>query len=90
MKEIPAGLPGNTTQLFFVETALSHIRSGALGPSTALTKLVFINNHIQELEPGAFHGLPSLAELEPHTPMSPSLDPPALALTQSTANPALQ
>lgn len=33
---------------------------------------------------------PSLAELEPHTPMSPSLDPPALALTQSTANPALQ
>ncbi|XP_009318688.1 PREDICTED: carboxypeptidase N subunit 2-like, partial [Pygoscelis adeliae] len=64
MREIPAGLPGNATQLFFVETALNSVRSGALGSSTTLTKLVFLNNDIQELEPGAFRGLPSLTELE--------------------------
>ncbi|NXT29145.1 CPN2 Carboxypeptidase, partial [Syrrhaptes paradoxus] len=64
MREIPAGLPGNATQLFFVETALSSIRSRTLGSSTTLTKLVFLNNDIQELEAGAFQGLPSLTELQ--------------------------
>ncbi|NWT70794.1 CPN2 Carboxypeptidase, partial [Prunella himalayana] len=64
MREVPEGLPGSATHLFFVETALSSIRSGNLGPSTTLTKLVFINNNIQELEAGAFRGLPSLTELE--------------------------
>ncbi|NWR52961.1 CPN2 Carboxypeptidase, partial [Regulus satrapa] len=64
MREIPEGLPGSATHLFFVETALSNIRSGDLGSSTTLTKLVFINNNIQGLEAGAFQGLPSLTELE--------------------------
>ncbi|NXD38568.1 CPN2 Carboxypeptidase, partial [Copsychus sechellarum] len=64
MREIPEGLPGSATHLFFVETALSSIHRGNLGPSTTLTKLVFINNNIQELEAGAFQGLPSLTELE--------------------------
>ncbi|NXM51083.1 CPN2 Carboxypeptidase, partial [Gymnorhina tibicen] len=64
MQEIPEGLPGSATQLFFVETALSSIHRGDLGSSTTLAKLVFINNNIQELEAGAFQGLPSLTELE--------------------------
>ncbi|NWZ66312.1 CPN2 Carboxypeptidase, partial [Acrocephalus arundinaceus] len=64
MREIPEGLPGSATHLFFVETALSSIHRGDLGSSTTLTKLVFINNNIQELEAGAFQGLPNLTELE--------------------------
>ncbi|NXU42435.1 CPN2 Carboxypeptidase, partial [Drymodes brunneopygia] len=64
MREIPEGLPGSATHLFFVETALSSIHREDLGSSTTLTKLVFINNNIQELEAGAFQGLPSLTELE--------------------------
>ncbi|NXD13859.1 CPN2 Carboxypeptidase, partial [Nothocercus nigrocapillus] len=64
MQEIPAGLPGNATQLFFVEMALSSLRRGALGSSTTLTKLVFLNNNIQVLEAGTFQGLSNLTELE--------------------------
>lgn len=65
IREIPEGLPGSATHLFFVETALSSVRKGNLSPSTTLTKLVFIkNNNLQELEAGAFQGLPSLTELE--------------------------
>eukprot|EP00075_Anas_platyrhynchos_P031331 XP_027320584.1 carboxypeptidase N subunit 2 [Anas platyrhynchos] len=79
MREIPAGLPGNATQLFFVETALSSIGSGALGSSTTLTKLVFLNNHIEELEAGAFWGLPSLAELEISGNPLPAVSPGLLA-----------
>ncbi|NWH45647.1 CPN2 Carboxypeptidase, partial [Fregata magnificens] len=78
MQEIPVGLPGNATQLFFVETALSSIRSGALGSSTTLTKLVFLNNDIQELEAGAFRGLPSLAELEVSGNPLPAVSPGVL------------
>ncbi|KAM6326691.1 carboxypeptidase N subunit 2 [Podargus strigoides] len=78
MREIPAGLPGNATQLFFVETALSSVRSGALGSSTTLTKLVFLNNNIQELEAGAFRGLSSLAELEVSGNPLPAVSPRVL------------
>ncbi|XP_075617333.1 carboxypeptidase N subunit 2 [Balearica regulorum gibbericeps] len=78
MQEIPAGLPGNATQLFFVETALSSIRSGALGSSSTLTKLVFLNNNIQELEAGAFRGLSSLTELEVSGNPLPAISPGVL------------
>ncbi|NXT89559.1 CPN2 Carboxypeptidase, partial [Anhinga rufa] len=78
MQEIPAGLPGNATQLFFVETALSSVRSGALGSSTTLTKLVFLNNDIKELEAGAFQGLPSLTELEVSGNPLPAVSPGVL------------
>ncbi|XP_075572984.1 carboxypeptidase N subunit 2 [Pelecanus crispus] len=78
MREIPAGLPGKATQLFFVETALSSIRSGDLGSSTTLTKLVFLNNNIQELEAGAFQGLPNVTELEVSGNPLPAVSPGVL------------
>ncbi|NXF16444.1 CPN2 Carboxypeptidase, partial [Rhodinocichla rosea] len=77
--EIPEGLPGNATHLFFVETALNSIHSGDLGSSTTLTKLVFINNNIQELQAGAFQGLPSLTELEVSGNPLPAVSPGMLA-----------
>ncbi|XP_062459206.1 uncharacterized protein LOC134155747 [Pezoporus occidentalis] len=79
MREIPVGLPGNATQLFFVETALRSVRSGALGFSTTLTKLVFLNNNIQDLEDGAFQGLPGLTELEVSGNPLPAVSPRLLA-----------
>ncbi|NWR21249.1 CPN2 Carboxypeptidase, partial [Emberiza fucata] len=79
IREIPEGLPGSATHLFFVETALSSIHRGGLGSSTMLTKLVFINNNIQELQAGAFQGLPSLTELEVSGNPLPAVSPGMLA-----------
>ncbi|XP_009976428.1 PREDICTED: carboxypeptidase N subunit 2-like [Tauraco erythrolophus] len=66
MREIPAGLPGNATQLFFMETALSSVRSGALGSSTTLTKLNLRlpGNKIETLPPGIFRPLRRLQTLD--------------------------
>ncbi|CAM2119216.1 unnamed protein product [Caretta caretta] len=62
--DIPEGLPGNATQLFFVETSLTTIGSGLFSNHSSLARLVFLNNPSLSLEAGAFGERPSLTELE--------------------------
>ncbi|KAH0624308.1 hypothetical protein JD844_008012 [Phrynosoma platyrhinos] len=67
LAHVPEGIPANATQLFFVETSLGSIVSGAFANSSAsasLRKLVFLCSPLRSLGEGAFVGLPGLRELD--------------------------
>ncbi|XP_067322287.1 carboxypeptidase N subunit 2-like [Anolis sagrei] len=67
LAHVPEEIPDNATQLFFVETSLGSLLSGAFANGSsgnaALRKLVFLCSPLHSLGEGAFAGLTGLQEL---------------------------
>uniref|UniRef100_A0A8C8ALE6 Carboxypeptidase N subunit 2 n=1 Tax=Otus sunia TaxID=257818 RepID=A0A8C8ALE6_9STRI len=65
MREIPTGLPGNFTQLFFLsDNLLAQVCPGAFKALGRLAELHLDGNRLEELPVGAFAGLGGLQRLQ--------------------------
>ncbi|NXI36894.1 R4RL2 protein, partial [Galbula dea] len=59
---VPAGLPLGARRLFLQNNIIGALRAGTFGPSTVT--LWLYSNNISSIQPGTFHHLPALEELD--------------------------
>ncbi|NXO01112.1 R4RL2 protein, partial [Rhinopomastus cyanomelas] len=59
---VPTGLPPSARRLFLQNNVIRALRAGTFGPSTVT--LWLYSNNISSIQPGTFHHLPALEELD--------------------------